>query len=286
MIEKARAKINLHLSVLARRDDGYHNIQSVMCPVRFADELRVVSLKKCPGVGNLHLAVRGPFSGVCNSIPLQENLVYRAFREYVRTMPHSAEVSLELTKNIPSGAGLGGGSSDAAAMLRILNRAFRYYSRNALMRIAEKLGADVPFCLFNRPALCEGTGGILRMLPVRFKGTVLLVPSAHHVSTKSAFETLDRVNRECVVYRRSEIRKRMKQNDFSMFFNDFENVVFADYPEIGRIKEQIIEYNPEFCMMTGSGSALFALFNDDDSCRQAYNEFAKQYGAILTKLIY
>ena len=161
-IIKAYAKINLHLEILNKREDGYHNILSIMAKTELFDLLKLekinlydkkaietkVSIKNSGGI----------FKDEIDKIPENDNLITKAVLSYLDKINKSAEIEFSITKNIPTGAGLGGGSSDAASALKILNKNIMGLNDEELFDIGKKIGADVPYCLVNTPAICEGIG--------------------------------------------------------------------------------------------------------------------------------
>lgn len=283
-MEKALAKINLHISVLNKREDGYHNIQSVMCPINYYDSLKIVSFEKSRYESTLELSSSGPYSSIFDSTPVEKNLIYKAFSKYMAEAGIHARIKIHVEKRIPSGAGLAGGSSDAAAMLRILNRAYGIFSRAGLLRLAQKIGADVPFCLMNKTSICEGIGEILTPLNIKLPHSVLVVFNNSHVSTKEAYEGL--IKNESFAQSSAFFRRRIREAEFESFYNDFEKSVFARFPEIKKCKAFVKNFNPEYVAMTGSGSSVIGLFLNEIDCNKALNAcLAEGYSAIQTEII-
>lgn len=257
MITFPIAKINLGLNVVERRSDGYHNLQTVFYPVPITDALEVQLMdEEFPSVFDCDLKV--------TNIPVegdeQRNLVVRAYQLLKQDFGKSMKrVHAHLCKRIPTQAGMGGGSSDCAAMIRLLNELFELgLSDDKMIDYAARLGADCPFFILNRPVYAEGIGE--RMVPIQLSlsGWTLAVVRPHiPVSTKEAFSliipTMPLLNCRDIV-------KQPVENWRDVLVNDFEKSVFALHPEIGEIKNRLYELGASYAAMSGSGSALFGLF--------------------------
>ena len=292
---KAYAKVNLHLEVLNRRKDGYHNIMSLMSKIRLYDLLKLdpVNLKK--GDEDLKVTfsdVSGPFSEVIRGLPLNENLIVRALRNYCRKAGVCGEVKIGIEKNIPSGAGLAGGSSDAAAALNLVNKIMEYpLSSEDLNTLGAEIGADVPFCLQESPfAFCEGIGDAVEALDISSGDFMLLLHNGIHVDTSYAYRSLGRV--ESVDVNGSEIESRKKsikqtlgksglRQASTLFYNDFEKPVFDRFPEIASLKNEVIKEGAYFAIMTGSGSTVIALFEDQKKLKKAETTFKNRLQTVF-----
>lgn len=252
MIVFPNAKINLGLNITERRPDGYHNLETVFYPISLSDVLEVLPL---PGRGEARLEV----SGLVPEGRTEDNLVVRAYRlvEKRRTLP---SVSIRLHKIIPSGAGMGGGSSDATAMLLLLDRLFRLdLSEAELEADARALGADCPFFLKNRSAFAQNTGDFLEEVPVvlsDFRMAVVKPPL--FVSTADAFRHV-RPHRSPVPVREAVLRYPVARWS-EVLHNDFEDSLFPRFPRLRELKAQLYADGALYASMTGSGSAFFALY--------------------------
>jgi 4-diphosphocytidyl-2-C-methyl-D-erythritol kinase len=254
----APAKVNLTLRVLGRRPDGFHLIESLMVPVSLCDR---VELTVAEGRGRVTCRVDGPEQAPNGD----ENLAARAAQRILFELGINADIEVRLTKNIPAAAGLGGGSSDAAAVLRtlpaMLGRTFRPLR---LAEIAVGIGADVPFFLTCRPAVAMGVGDILAPVP-RFPemNLVIAVPRAQ-VSTAWAYrhalppvETL--TSRPSATTR--SLRLRLKREPITaLLSNDFQAGVAAAFPDVERLERQLESLGADATVMSGSGSAVVGLF--------------------------
>lgn len=252
MITFPHAKINIGLQVTERRPDGYHNLDTVFYPIPIQDALEVVVAEDADYDCRLHI------SGITIEGEMDNNLVVRAYRllacDY--TLP---SVDIYLHKHIPTGAGLGGGSADASFMLRLLNDMFELgIATEQLESYATKLGADCPFFITSKPVYATGIGNEFHPIELDLSGWYIVVVKPDvFVSTKEAYSmvkpekpevTLD----EKIVHPITEWRETIS--------NDFEKGIFALHPELAEIKEKLYALGAKYAAMSGSGSALFGLF--------------------------
>lgn len=251
----APAKINLYLKVTARRPDGFHELATLMHAVTLADE---VDLEPAPPGGGLVFSCEVP------ELAGDDNLAVRAARLWAETFGTAAGLRLQLTKRIPWGAGLGGGSSDAAAVLRgLARRDGRALTDPRVAALAARLGSDVPFFLGGGCAWATGRGEALAPLtPWPGLGVVILKP-AYGVPTAAAYRRL-RVTLPAATVPLAAVRPGWENRDPGVFaalaHNDFEAVVFADHPELARWCEALIRAGAWRAGLSGSGSAVFGLF--------------------------
>lgn len=246
------AKINLGLNVVARRPDGYHNLQTIFYPVPLSDELDVEATDD-PQECQLKVV------GIKIEGDLAENLVIRAYRLLKQDFPQLPCLSVRLVKCIPTQAGMGGGSSDAAYMLRTLNEYCELgLSSEQLRRYAAHLGADCAFFIDPRPQYAEGIGDQLSPVTLNLRGWHLgLVRPDIPVSTAEAYAhvtpKMPQLNCRDVVLQPVETWRQA-------LVNDFEESVFSQHPKLGRIKQHLYDLGATYAAMSGSGSALFGLF--------------------------
>jgi len=253
MILHANCKINLGLDVLRRRDDGYHDVETVMFPVRGLFDVVEVVRRTEPGVG-----FRA--EGLAVDCPPEQNLCIRAFRlMQARYGIDGADIRLD--KRIPFGAGLGGGSSDATAVLRGLDREFALgLSQEELTACAAELGSDTAFFVDNTPQLCRGRGEILTRYPLDLNGRwLVIVKPAEGVSTREAYAGV--VPRVPAIPLSERLRRPVGEWQ-GLVTNDFEPSVFAARPAIRAAKERMLDAGALYAAMSGSGSAVFGLFGD------------------------
>lgn len=264
MICFPNAKINLGLHVVSRRPDGYHNLETIFYPVDMRDALEIV-----PGVtseGYRLFATGIPVGGTA-----EENLVISALR-LISAEKQIPPIDVHLLKKIPTGAGLGGGSSDAAFMLRLLNDTFALgCTREDLLRLATKLGADCSFFINNRPSFATGTGDILEPVTVNLSDYfILLVKPDIAVSTKEAYAMITPRQPEVSL---KEIIKLPVSEWKEWMKNDFEIPVFSKYPEICAIKQQMYDLGAVYAAMSGSGSAVFGLFEREPAWKTFFDRY-------------
>ena len=298
---RAHAKINLHLEVLNRRDDGYHNIFSLMASVALFDLLKLDDIKvnKSTGSVDIAIAVRnkgGSHASVIDSIPPHENLVAKASTLYLERMGLNGTAAFSIRKDIPSGAGLGGGSSDAAAALKLINGILNACPEDRLAEIASKIGADVPYCLQGGFAICRGIGEIVMPVPGALPCWVLIVNDGIHVDTGSAYKALKRSadlgrDKEAALGKTTKLiagalASKSIEDLKSIAKNDFEEPAFRLYPGIAEMKERLYGQNADFAIMTGSGSSVVGLFSTKEKAEQAKSKLSKSYKeVILTKFV-
>jgi len=269
---KAFAKLNLGLRVLYRRPDNYHELRTVFQTISLADELTVRFAKS-----------RTTSISIDGTPEIADNLVERAAGFVLQTLEIDAEVRFVLTKNIPAGAGLGGGSSDAAAVLLALPAlAGKQIAPEALTQLAAKLGSDVPFFLHGGTALGLGRGEELYPVPDRADKFVLLITPEVHSSTSEAYRDLSETLTLIPLQNKlSTFQQEVWQSGKNLpgakhTTNDFEGVVFARHPELRRIKDNLQRLGSEVASMTGSGSAVFGIFRDRGTLLRAQKSFTNE----------
>lgn len=257
MLTFPNAKINLGLNIAEKRPDGYHNLETVFYPVPVEDALEIIPLPDAPrGTCTLHLAGQ-EIAGT-----LEDNLVARAYRMLDADFGLPA-VDIHLLKHIPSGAGLGGGSSDAAFMLKMLNEQFGLgLTEDNLEAYATRLGADCAFFVRNRPTFAEGIGNIFSPLPsFSLSGyRLLLVKPDVFVSTRDAFA---RIKPRRADASPKDIVRLPVEKWRGRLVNDFEESVFPQFPLIGEIKDEMYRLGAVYASMSGSGSSVFGLFKNE-----------------------
>lgn len=264
MIVFPNAKINLGLNIVSRRSDGYHDLDMVMMPVGWCDILEIVPAAS----GSTTLST----SGNKVDCPPEKNLVFKAWSRLNEVVDGDLPpVDIYLHKVIPDGAGLGGGSADAAFTLVALNSLFELgLSRKKLCEVAATLGADCPFFIHNRPMLCRGTGTDMTPIDVNFgqvSHIVIAKPQGVSVSTAEAYSgvtpsvpemTTDRVVATLSPYQWS-----------GLLVNGFEKHIFAAKPAIAALKQKMTEAGAVYASMSGSGSAVYGLFDDAKMAEEA-----------------
>jgi 4-diphosphocytidyl-2-C-methyl-D-erythritol kinase len=274
----APAKINVGLEVLERRNDGYHNIQSVFLAVNLCDELVFE-----PHEGEILLTCEPPVTAA-----VDKNIVYQAASLLKRDFGmRDWGAKITLRKNIPAGAGLGGGSSDAATTLRVLNEIWSAgLSPAQLAAVAAQVGSDVPFFIDPRPSLVTGRGELIAALTCAPEWDVLLVKPSIHVDTAWAYKAVNRVDK------RDSSQLEANFVDFAhtdiappgAFCNDFEPVVAHRYPVLNDIRAKLQSLDPLFVSMSGSGSSMYALFKRGTAPTTFSDIFAPHFSALCNTL--
>lgn len=268
--ERAFAKINLSLDIVGRRSDGYHELRSVMQTISLYDDV-TVTISDGDGI-TIECSEPG--------VPLDErNTCYKAAKRFLAAAAlGSFNVTICIKKRIPSMAGLGGGSSDAAAVLRMMNRIFDFpLSREALNEIAAKVGADVPFLIEGNTALCEGIGERLTPLKPLKKLYLLLIKPEIGISTPEAYKAFDLGGFSSANSSEKLIEAINSGIDISPFLgNDLQRAVSC--PEIEAIGKLILENGANASLMTGSGSCVYGLFDDMESCEKARKNLSSGFG--------
>jgi 4-diphosphocytidyl-2-C-methyl-D-erythritol kinase len=291
--EKACAKVNLHLEVLNKRSDGYHSIFSLMASLALHDRVTLVDMNVKEG-SDFHVDIMpdgGANEDVIRGMPSESNLVTKAVKEYFSGTGKACSASFGIEKNIPAGAGMGGGSSDAAAALRILNAMLGYHSRSELVQTGFRVGADVPFCLTGGTAICEGAGEIVTPLGVSLVGSVLVLNDGIQIDTGEAYRSLARPYGEASSATdignlgRERFRRAVADRRYDllagMVENDFEEMVFRKHPALAEIKRDLISMGPEIAIMTGSGSTIIGVFSDEAAARMAKRRFAGKIRQVI-----
>lgn len=265
---KAYAKINLFLDVVGKRDNGYHNIESIMQSVSLHD---IITITSCDSSDSI-------ITVSCNNpdVPTDErNIVYKcakAFFEHYGIAKYSININIE--KNIMAQAGLGGGSSDGAVTLQLLNHLFEVNaSEEELCKIGGKIGADIPFCILGGTCKVCGIGEILTPIEIPSPAySVLIAFSESGVSTAEAYKELDKI-----AYESSNINNVINELSAGVIpvslYNVFEKVILCRHGEASKIKEKMMEFGAESTIMSGSGPSIIGLFKDKKTCISAKESF-------------
>ena len=253
---KAHAKVNLFLEILGKRDDGYHEIETIMQEIDLADNLQFEEIQE-----GIKLE--------CNNknIPInQDNLVCKAANLILKECGIKKGVLINLEKNIPVGAGLGGGSSDAAATLKALNSLWKVGLNDGdLIEFAAKLGSDIPFFINGKTSLCSGRGEVISPVKVRDRMDYLILFPRVHISTETIYKNLKidlTKKRKDVSFFLDALKYSEVVGISKLLFNRLEEVIFTTYPDLLQIKSALESF--DFCglSISGSGSAFFGLCND------------------------
>ncbi|HEX9880079.1 MAG TPA: 4-(cytidine 5'-diphospho)-2-C-methyl-D-erythritol kinase [Candidatus Binatia bacterium] len=261
---RAPAKINLYLRIAGKRKDGYHLIHSLMVPIALYDEIEINRSQKAGTLVKI----------TCDNpqVPTGKgNLVYRAARLFLKQSGHREGVAIRIRKRIPVGAGLGGGSTDAAATLIALNRVFRTrFTSDLLCQWGECLGADVPFFVLGHPAVARGIGE--RLKPVSGLPTLWLVVlyPGFPVSTRWVYKNLNFKLTKASVNTKLNLPLFRCEELAGLLVNDLEATTLRRYPRIAYLKERLIQEGATGALMAGSGSSVFGIFAEEKGAKRAY----------------
>jgi len=267
IIKFSPAKVNLYLRVLAKRSDGYHDIQTLMQKISLSDEMIFSPIEH-------GIVIDCPDSILPEN---EDNIVYKAAYALLSHIDRPTGIHITIRKKIPIAAGLGGGSSNAATTLITLNEMMRFpFTIDDLMKIGSRIGADVPFFIFGNTAWATGIGDQLSIAenipPLWF---VLINPS-FEISTAMVYEKLNfRLTKEMLEYRSFPPYSYSLEDIAKGLYNDLEKVAFNLYPELRHLKELLIEEGAHGALMSGSGPTVFGIFTEEDKAAQAEKSLRK-----------
>lgn len=271
IIVESPAKINLGLNVVKKRTDGYHDIETVFLPLQLSD---IIIFTK---------SAKTEFHSTSNVLNKSEdNLILSAKNVLEEKTGKNFQVKIDVEKKIPIGGGLGGGSSNAAATLKAINKLFNLkLSYNDLFECALKIGSDVPYFLNPVPAYAQSRGEILFPLNLEIPYPILIVNPGINISTKWAFSLIiPKISQNKL----AELFKNSSP-DFELIKsyvkNDFEQIVFKEYPQIRRIKAELLETGAEFALMSGTGSSVYGIFANLQKAYWAEDYFRQNYFTYL-----
>jgi 4-diphosphocytidyl-2-C-methyl-D-erythritol kinase len=275
VIVEARAKINLGLQIVRRRDDGYHDIDTVFHRIGWSDEMEFRKTER-----GITLTTSLP------ELPCDErNLCVRAAATLFELTGYDGGIHIDLRKNVPIGAGLGGGSSDAAAVLKALPSFLDIpVASEDLFQIASRLGSDVPYFLEDGSAYAQGRGELLSYFNLALPWHVLVVYPGIHISTAWAYRRVSFPSHHPIHNLKELILANLSSpvELVNKMRNDFEPVVFPVHEETMRVKEIMYRTGADFSLMSGSGSSVFGLFRDESRARETMEFFGRKYRVHLT----
>ena len=264
MILRSKSKINLGLKVLNKRSDGLHNIVTIFQEVDFGDKIQLVKHKTgCQIKSDV------------DWIPIDNsNICHKAYSALCHELNQDFGVKISLEKRIPVGSGIGGGSANAAATLIGLNLLYNLgLNDKKLESIAVTIGADVPFFIRGGTQIGQGTGGKLSPITKKFEAAILLVIPRVSISTEWAYSQLKNKLKSGNSILRFANLMRKDFLSFKFFENDFEKIVIPAYPEIGSIKNKLLDSGAKFASLSGSGSTVFGIFDDNAYAQKAESYF-------------
>lgn len=258
MINFPNAKINLGLNIVSKREDGYHNLETVFYPIMIQDALEIIEAEE-----DVFVEV-----GIQTGTDPDSNLVMKALK-LMRTHYEIPKLEIQLLKKIPFGAGIGGGSADAAFMLKLLNQKFELgASDTELASYALQLGADCPFFIYNRPLFASGIGELFENVELSLDTYhLVLVKPDIHISTKDAFARIIPKQPEISL---KEIIKLPMSEWKSLMINDFENSLILKYPQIDAIKQRLYSLGAIYTSMSGSGASVYGIFDKKTDIKEYF----------------
>jgi 4-diphosphocytidyl-2-C-methyl-D-erythritol kinase len=265
MLAFPNCKINLGLHILNKREDGFHNLETVFYPVAIKDALEII-----PNPTSKN-QIEFTNSGMLAETNEENNLCVKAYHLLKKDFSQLPAVKMHLHKAIPIGAGLGGGSSDAAITLKLLNEIFHLnLSNEQLMHYATQLGSDCPFFIINNPCIATGRGEILEEIEIDLSAyQILLINPGIHVNTGWAFSQLQSFSTNISL---KQIIKQPIEKWKEVLQNNFEKCLLEKFPEIHNIKTQLYEMGAVYAAMSGSGSSVFGLFPKTAAIKSQFPE--------------
>lgn len=277
--ERGFAKINLYLDILGKRPDDYHDLEMVMVPVKLHDTLKFS--KRDDEAIML-------FTNIEITEKPEDNIVYEVAAYIKKEFDIKQGVDIHIEKRIPIAAGLAGGSADAAATFRAMNKLFKLKLKNDQMaRLAEPFGADIPFCIHNKPCIARGKGEQLFFLDRKLKLPVLLVTPNLEVPTKKVYQAVD-VSKVPNV-KITSMTNAIYNNNYELFtkeaHNALEQFAFKLYPEIKDLKTSLKAYDPDLVLMSGSGPTMMVFDKDNKLLETIAQEYLENYRVNLTKTL-
>jgi len=267
---QAPAKVNLFLQVIGKRPDNYHDLFSLMCPISLYD---TVTLNFRPHNPSISVDCSAP------NVPDDDtNLAHKAAAFFKKQWKHEVGLNISIHKRIPVAAGLGGGSSDAAAVLLGLNRYFgNPFTRDQLMPIGLTLGADVPFFIYQKPAIATGVGEKLEPFAHLKPYHILLVNPGYGVSTAKIFKNLNLRLTKCEKILKYSCFNERGFDAVKHLCNDLETVAASLHPDIGQAKAAFLEHGALGALMSGSGPTVFGLFSDAKALEKAHDRIRQDF---------
>ena len=276
MILYPNCKINLGLRVIRKREDGYHDLETVFVPIYGLHDELEVRPNPNPSLKGRETDILFEQEGIAVDCPAEDNLIVKCYRLFKAKYPKVGNVAVRFKKNIPFGAGLGGGSSDAAHMAIALNELFELgLTKEELAAEVKPLGADCPFFIYNTPCYAEGIGEQLTPIDLSLKGIrIVLIKPEEGVSTREAYSGITKHPE--VAGQIKSVLDQVKPVDVlsgeaGPFVNDFEETVFPLHPQIAAIKKRLLDAGAFYASMSGSGSTVFGLFENDAEGRTDAN---------------
>lgn len=272
---KARAKINLNLEIIDKRQDGYHNIESIFQKINIYDE---IYLEK---IDNNDIMI----DSNVNELNNKDNIIYKAYVKLKQQYNRIGGVKVYLKKNIPMQAGMGGGSTDCASFILGMNKLYNLnLSNQEMINIGVLLGADVVSCYYNTAVKVEGIGEKIKKINTNYKYYIVILKPDFVCNTKEMYKKIDEMNQNLRKENTNKIAKALEENkikDISgNLFNIFEEVV-SEKEELYKMKKDLLQNGALSSLMTGSGSCVYGIFEDKKTAYDAYKNLKETYNAFI-----
>lgn len=273
---KARAKINLNLEVLEKREDGYHNLESVFQKINLYDEIYIqkTNTEDCELQTNIE------------ELNNQKNIIYKAYLKLKEKCPNITGIRVTVNKKIPMQAGLAGGSTDCASFILGMNQLFALkLSKNEIENLGKSLGADVVPCLYNQAVLAEGIGDKITEFDTNFKYYIVIIKPEISCNTKEMYQKLDARENILPLHKSEKIIKALENNELELLANNLYNVfesVIEPIEIIQNLKNELLQNDALGAMMTGSGSCVYGIFENKEKAKSAYQKLKEKYQVYIT----
>ncbi len=264
---KARAKVNLSLEILDKREDNYHNLKSVFQKISLYDEIYIYKTKN------------KDFELITNIKELdnKDNIIYKAYIKLKERFENISGIKVVLNKRIPMQAGLAGGSTDCATFIIGMNRLFDLkISKEEITNLGKSLGADVVPCMYNRAIIAEGIGEIITKINTNFKYYILVIKPELSCNTKEMYNKLDSVERKLEKNNIDSIVKALKNDNIELLANNLYNS-FEEVVDAKSIKDELINNRALGALLSGSGSCIFGIFRNKEDAKFAYKNLKDKY---------
>ena len=268
---KARAKINLSLEVLEKRQDGYHNIKSIFQKISLYDEIYIEKIRENKIIIETNI----------KEIENEENIIYKAYEKLKNKYNQITGIKVKLNKRIPIQAGMAGGSTDCASFLISMNKLFKLeMSQSEIEEIGKELGADVVPCLYDGTTLVEGIGEKVAKLETKVKYYILVIKPKMSCNTKEMYKRLDEIGYKTKENKTAEIIEALKENNIEKLANNLYNIfeiAIENQNILNEIKNELREKEALGALLTGSGACIYGIYNDKGKIRKAYKELKDKY---------
>lgn len=263
---KARAKINLTLEILNKREDNYHNLKSVFQKTNLYDEIHIYKIDNDEFILDTNI----------NGLDVKDNIIYKAYVKLKEKFNISG-VKVVLNKRIPMQAGLAGGSTDCASFILGMNKLFNLnLTEEEIINLGKSLGADVVPCLYNKAVLAEGIGEIITKIDTNFKYYIVLIKPELSCNTREMFKKLDERDKILTIDNSKNIVKALEDNNIELLSNNLYNT-FEEVLDLKPIKDELIKNKALGALLTGSGSCVYGIFKNKQDAKVAYNNLKDKY---------